>query len=320
MCPDRGRHISVANSRYSSGDMDAHLGNLLAFAHLVRAGSVSDAAAQLGVSQSAVTQRLQKLESAVGSKLYMRERGRMTLTPAGQDILHVAERQAELSLLINEMFQGYTTADEGALRIIADAPLPALDLIGAFARARPRVRLDFTLYDRATSIDLLRESKVDVALMTALEPSPQWSARTIATTRHVAYLRADHPLARQNTVSISDFASETFLLTEAGSLTERVVGRALADANVTPACIMQLATFPLVKEAILHGVGVAVFLDNASTDVEGLVRRPVEELDQTFTVSIATPNGRETQRLVRAFMQHAEENDGVWQTSSDERD
>ena len=40
-----------------------------AFAHVVREGSISSAARKLGVSQSAVTQHVSKLESAVGARL-----------------------------------------------------------------------------------------------------------------------------------------------------------------------------------------------------------------------------------------------------------
>ncbi|MEL7104986.1 MAG: LysR family transcriptional regulator [Pseudomonadota bacterium] len=281
--------------------MESHVGNLVAFAHLVRTGSVSDAATRLGVSQSAVSQRLQKLEAAIGSKLYLRERGGVSLTAAGQDLMDLADRQAELSQLIDEKIGGYATAEEGALTIIANAPLPALKLIGAFARARPRVKLNFTLYDWTTSVEMLRDRKVDIAVMTALQPSPQWSMQNIGTTRYGAYLPAGHRLASRATLSLHDLETETLLLPEPGSLTERVVRRALAKTGAAPARIMQLTTFPLVVEAIQQDVGIGVFLENASSPIESVVWRPVDELAERFDVSLAVPRGKDALRLVRAF-------------------
>ena len=281
--------------------MDTHFGNLVAFAHLVRTGSVSEASEHLGVSQSAVSQRLHKLESAVGSKLYVRERGGVTLTPTGRDLLELADRQAELAQLIGEKIDGYANADEGALTVIANAPLPALKMIGAFARARPRVKINFTLYDWTTSVELLRERRVDIAVMTALQPSPQWTSQKIGTTRYGAYLPEGHRLSHMSSLSLRDLATDTLLLPEPGSLTERVVSRALADADVRPTRIMRLTTFPLVKEAIQQRVGVGLFLENATSGGDHLTWRPVDELDQSFDVSIAVPRGKEVLRLVRAF-------------------
>lgn len=287
--------------------METQVGNLVAFAYLVRTGSVSDAAGQLGVSQSAVSQRLQKLETAVGSKLFVRERGGVVLTVVGKDLIEIANQQAELLQITNEKISGYASADAGALTLIANAPLPALELIGRFSRTRPKVKINFTLYDWTTSVELLRDRKVDVAIMTDLTSSTQWTAKTIGTTRYGVYLKAGHRLSGKTSVSLTDLADETLLLPEPGSLTERIVRRALADAAVTPVRIMQLTTFPLVIEAIKQNVGVGIFLENASSPASDIVWRPVNELGQEYDVSLAVPSGKEELRLVREFIERAEE-------------
>ncbi|MEL7026650.1 MAG: LysR family transcriptional regulator [Pseudomonadota bacterium] len=287
--------------------METQVGNLVAFAYLVRTGSVSDAAGQLGVSQSAVSQRLQKLEGSVGSKLFVRERGGIVLTAVGRDLIEIANQQAELLQIVNEKIGGYASADEGALTLIANAPLPALGLIGRFSRARPKVKINFTLYDWTTSVELLRDRKVDIAVMTDLTSSAQWTAKTIGTTRYGVYLKAGHRLSGKASVSLADLADETLLLPEPGSLTERIVRRALADAAVTPVRIMQLTTFPLVIEAIKQNVGVGIFLQNASSPADDIVWRPVDELCHEYDVSLAIPRGKEELGLVRAFKECVEE-------------
>lgn len=287
--------------------MDAHVGNLVAFAYLVSTGSVSDAAVQLGVSQSAVSQRLQKLETTVGSKLFVRERGGVVLTAVGRDLLEIANQQAELLQLTNEKIGGYASTDAGALTLIANAPLPALELIGRFSRVRPKVKINFTLYDWTTSVELLRDRKVDVAVMTDLPSSAQWTVQKIGIARYGLYLKAGHRLSSKASVSVADLADETLLLPEPGSLTERIVRRALADAAVNPVQIMQLTTFPLVIEAIRQNVGVGIFLENASSPAGDIVWRPVKELGQEYDVSLAFPRGKEELRLVRAFKECAVE-------------
>lgn len=120
---------------------------LTAFSYVVREGSVTEAARKLGVSQSAVTQHLQKLEASVGAKLITRSRDGQALTRTGQDIFALAERHVSLERLIAERLAGYAALDRGHLTIIANAPVPALSLIARFNRQWPNVQVDFTLYE-----------------------------------------------------------------------------------------------------------------------------------------------------------------------------
>ena len=68
----------------------------IAFAHVVREGSFSAAAARMGVTQSTVTQHIANLEKAAGTLLLRRGRDGVELTPAGQEFYDLADRMAAL--------------------------------------------------------------------------------------------------------------------------------------------------------------------------------------------------------------------------------
>lgn len=286
--------------------MDGQIANLVAFAHTVREGSLSAAAERLGITQSAVSQRLQKLEAAVGTKLHVRDRDGLVLTPSGKEIFALADRQADLSQLISETIRGYSEAEDGQLSVIANAPLPALRMIAAFGAAKPKVRLSFTLYDWTSAVELLKERKVDVAVMTDLTPSAYWTTWPLGDVRYGAYIPERHPLAVQPSVSLHDLAAETVILPEPGSLTERVAGQVFSDAGLEPRRILRLTTFPLMKEAVLQGVGIGIFLEQDGGRTDGMVWRPIAEIAQRFGVCVATPRGKESLRLVKAFLEAAE--------------
>ena len=283
--------------------MESHIGNLIAFAHVVREGSVSRAAERLGVSQSAVSQRLKKLEDAVGAKLHFRDRNGFVLTQTGQDVYELADRQADLSQLFAERLRGYGSSEAGQLQIIANAPLPALRLIADFLKVRPRIKIDFTVCDWTTSIELLQARKVDLAVLTEPRASSQWVSIKIGETVYGAYLQEGHPLAGRSEVSIADLAGETLLLPEPGSLTEREFGSAATAVGIKPAKVIRITTFPLMKEAILQGVGVGVFLKDATAATPGLVWRPIPEMSKRYDVCLTVPSGKEDLRLVRLFLE-----------------
>ncbi|MEQ9037312.1 MAG: LysR family transcriptional regulator [Silicimonas sp.] len=293
--------------------MDSNIGNLVAFAHVVRVGSVSAAARGLGLTQSAVSQRIKKLEEAFGAKLLVRDREGFSLTPTGQDVFLIADKQADLQKLFDEKLSGYVNGEDGQLVIIGNAPLPALRLISAFLGIRPNVKIDFTVVDWTTSVELLQSRKIDVAVLTAPQSSSHWVSQKIGTTVYGAYLSSENPLAKAPALSLADLASEVLLLPETGSLTERVVGNALAAAGLTPRRMIRLTTFPLLKEAILQNIGVGLFLEGATADSELLVWRPVRELTEVFDICLTVPAGKEDLRLVREFLEIA--GDVTWHTS-----
>ena len=287
--------------------MDSNIGNLVAFAHVVRVGSVSAAARGLGLTQSAVSQRIRKLEETFGAKLYVRDRDGFSLTPTGQDVFMIADKQADLLKLFDEKLSGYAQGDEGQLTIIGNAPLPSLRLISAFLGERPNVKIDFSVVDWTTSVELLQARKVDVAVLTAPKPSPHWVSRKIGTTVYGAYLSSENPLSRRPEISLADLETQVLLLPESGSLTERVVGNALAEAGLNPKRMIRLTTFPLLKEAIIQNIGVGLFLKGATADSERLIWRPVRELTEVFEICLTVPSGKENLRLVRDFLHIAED-------------
>jgi DNA-binding transcriptional LysR family regulator len=144
---------------------------LRTFLAFVDGGSLARAAAIVGRSPSAVTAQMQRLEETVGEPLLaVAGRGR-ALTPAGEDlVIHArrildAQRDAWLSLRGARADGRFTL---GATQDFADAVLP--DLLRAFARSHPRVRLELRV---GRSVELARaydDGAVDVLI--ALRAAP----------------------------------------------------------------------------------------------------------------------------------------------------
>ena len=273
-----------------------------AFAHVVREGSFSAAAVKLGVTQSAVTQHMGKLETAVGSKLLTRGTDGVALTSTGRELYELADRYATLDQLIEEKLDRYANLDAGHLRIIANAPLPALRLIAEYAARYPEVEIDFTLFDWTSAMGLLREGQVDVAIITAASTSNNWVSGTICETRYVSYMRCGDDLANSKQVSLADVALRRLLLPERGSLTQRVVTKAFQTAGLQMGRVVKTTTFPVMKEAILQGVGVGIFLENSTAEDSLLVSRPITEMTEQYRTSWVVPRDKRNLRLIDSFV------------------
>src|SRR5579863_3906029 len=115
---------------------------LQTFVVLARTGSFTKAAAELNLSQPAVSRHIQKLEHELGVPLLDQRRGRIELSEAGERLLTFADEVIEGRRRLMESLGAGPRALEGELRIAASTTpgeflVPGL--VAAFTKRHPRV-------------------------------------------------------------------------------------------------------------------------------------------------------------------------------------
>jgi len=138
---------------------------LRSFALGVELGSFAKAADRLGRSTSAVSAQLKKLEEQAGTSLLRRQGRGMVLTEPGETMLAYARRLLELNDEAAAALQG--GALEGWIRLglqedFGEALLP--DVLGRFARAHPKVRIEARIARNAELLDRVAGGRLDLAL------------------------------------------------------------------------------------------------------------------------------------------------------------
>jgi DNA-binding transcriptional LysR family regulator len=272
-----------------------------AFAYVVREGTFSAAAERLGVSQSAVTQQVAKLETAVGAQLLIRRRDGVQVSPSGQKLYALADRLVALDTAISEQLEGFSSMKEGRIKVIANAPQPALKIIARFTERFPGIHIDFGLHDWTTATGMIRKRLADVGLITDPPKSDEWVHHKLQRTHYVAYCRQDHPLADRARISLTELEGQTIILPEEGSLTQRVVKSTLRKKGMVMPRTVTMTTFPLMCEAVLQGIGIALFLRDSSLINEGMVEIEVEELDTRHETWLVATKDRARLRLISEF-------------------
>lgn len=283
--------------------MTSSFHQIRAFAHVVREGTLAGAARKLGISQSAVTQHLARLEQRIGTRLLVRGRGGGQLTATGRAFLPLSEELTRLDERIEAQIALFASAGAGHLKIIANAPRPALPLIEEFNHLFPEVEVEFTLYDWTTAMTMCRRGDVDIAVITAPTESSDLYVSELERARFVLICQKGHRFARRRMISLRDLAEEVLLLPEYGSLTERVVGRAFAELGQKRTRVVRTTTFPVMKEAILQGVGVGIFLEGSGQAERLISEVPIKELPEAFRTCLVVPKPKLEFELIRRFTQ-----------------
>ncbi|MGH1345018.1 MAG: LysR family transcriptional regulator [Nannocystales bacterium] len=144
------------------------MNRLKVFVHVHEAGSAREAAVLLGVTQSAVSQSLGKLEAELGVALFVRQHRRLVRTAEGRRLYDVvAPFLAALSESLPELER---TSGElvGTLRVGAPAELGAARLPAVFAAFRvehPTVSFSLRLGHPSVLVPELADGGLDIAFV-----------------------------------------------------------------------------------------------------------------------------------------------------------
>lgn len=173
---------------------------LVAFVRVAEAGSFSAAARRHGLTPSAVSRQVARLEGALGVSLLQRSTRQLRLTEAGLAVLERGREMVAAAQASLRVAQGHVGTPQGLIRLSAPKAFarhvlqaPLLE----FLRAYPEVDVHLMVVDRP--VDALREG-VDLVVRLTDDPPPGMAARALMPVQQwalasPAYLAA-HPRIR----------------------------------------------------------------------------------------------------------------------------
>jgi DNA-binding transcriptional LysR family regulator len=161
---------------------------------LAQQGSYTAAAARLGVSKAAVSQRITELERSAGVPLVQRTTRSVRLTEAGQRLVDDTRASFEHIAQSFSRVRDLAGTPRGLLRVTAPVALARQQLVprlAGFLREFPEIRLELDLSDRLSP---LATEGFDLAIRHTANPPDTHVAWTLCATRSVlvasrSYLR-----------------------------------------------------------------------------------------------------------------------------------
>lgn len=226
------------------------------FVQVAAAGSVTQAADQLFISQPAVSKALRELETAIGTPLFDRIDNRLHLNPAGQAFCIRAKRLlAEYQALANF---GREAAQALPLRVGTSLTLGQISLPAAITRFKAQYpHTPLTLYaENVQQIkDRLIRGDIDVAFIEGFASSRSFHAEPIS---DYPLLIVGRPGLIQGPLTVDQLAVVPFLLREKGSTLRDRFADAVhrLGADVVP--ILQSSSTAVLINAAVAGLGLTI--------------------------------------------------------------
>lgn len=253
---------------------------LAAFVEVAEAGSFTQAAEHLHLSQPAVSKRITALEEQIDQVLFDRVGRSVTLTDAGRTLLPYARKTLQDIEDARRALSGLGGRVSGRLSIgtshhIGLHRLPPV--LGRFTREYPQVDLDIHFMDSEVACEAVLAGKLELGIVTLpTQPLPQLRSRLVWPDPLAVVATSEHPLAPRRQVSLTQLAEHPAVLPDAATYTHRIVTQALENEGVRPH--VRLATNYLETLKMLASIGLGWSVLPESMLDDSLVRLNVPRL------------------------------------------
>jgi DNA-binding transcriptional LysR family regulator len=250
-------------SRFIKPSLDPQ--KLAHFLSVYETGNFSTAATLNNVSQQAVSKSIARLEAGLGVQLF--ERGIYGAEPT--IFAHTLARRAKVIMAESRLAAAELSAlrgsDKGYVRIgLGWSLLPRIGpmMINRFKERQPEVTLSITSGDTKSLHEQLLRGEVEFvasAPPAEMEIDDALEIQQLFEDRDVIMMRRDHPLAKQNQISLEDLSRQTWLVSL--KLTEQwrhICSVFLARGVAPPANYVDLDSVVLIKSLLQQSDSIAL--------------------------------------------------------------
>lgn len=235
---------------------------LEAFVTVARNGSISHAAAELFVTQPAVTARIQNLEKGLGAQLLVRSRQGIRLTEVGTAFLPFAQRALDAlddgRVLVAEVARGATgQLTIGGAPVVSTYVLPAI--LKRFRARHPGIQLIVRTGHSEEIIELVLREQVQVGLVREREREhPQVTADPLYADELVLVTPFAHPFAVRGEVRVDEVVDAELVMFDRTSSYHELTANLFRGFGVVPRALMELDNIDAAKKMVQQGLGVAL--------------------------------------------------------------
>lgn len=242
--------------------------HLLYFLEIAKQKNMNKAADTLFVSQSSLSQYLSRLEQEMGTLLFYRQKGNLTLTPAGQIYQDYARQILKLE---EEMVQKISGISSSAhIRVGVNSiwgNLLVTSITSQFHLKYPDTTIEMFDENHKLLKKYITDGAIDIAVLATdtLDYLPGYTKVlrmeeiVFAVSNQNPYIQAHPQLSTQLTFQelIQHFGEENYILNKANSSFRPLINSTLAAYDFHPNIICEVSNMTTVRNMVSHNIGVA---------------------------------------------------------------
>lgn len=257
-------------------------------------GSFTKAAAQLHLTQPAVSHHIAQLEQQLGVTVFLRKKGQITLTPEGEIVIQYVRRMKALE---QQMMDELLSSDRGITRLRVGITHTAesnliTEVLAKFGREKDGVSITLTTDTIKNLYDAMEHFELDLAVVDSTVPSSDLNALMLDTDCIMCVLSNNNPLSRHAMVTLDDLKKERMILRLPSSSTRKLFEAHLLSLGMSIDAFdvaMEIDNIATIKDLIRKDLGVSILARSACMDElrKGkLTALPIENLSMVRQMNL----------------------------------
>lgn len=221
---------------------------------------MSRAAAEMHLTQPAVSMQMKQLEDQIGVPLIEQIGRRLVLTEAGQALRSHAQRFSAQTTELQAAMDQFRGLDRGVLRItvVSTANYFLSPLIAAYSEQYPGVRISLKVANRESVLASLLDHRTDIAITGEPPEGVDLQAQRFMENPLVVIANPNHPLARLERVALTRLRDQRLVVRELGSGTRAATERHFTAYKADYILGCELSSNEAIKQAVQAGLGLGV--------------------------------------------------------------
>lgn len=291
--------------------MSFHINDIDTFLAVARHGQVRRAAAEVGLSQPALTKGLQRLEKALGFALFERGARGMTLTPVAEQF---RQRTQALRGSLDEAIKEAQDLHLGAMGVlrVGVSPLYAQRLFVPAAaqlhhqRPAARIRVMINLNDELVAA--LRRGDLDLCIHALPKvPHADMNTHELLHDDLCMVCRAGHPLLLRRRLRLTDLAACSWMLPGPEVPARRAIEGRFAEAGLPPPrVVVEVNNTAAQLSQLLRQTDLLSVMSESMLPTEAgrnLTALPLADARLRRSVGVLTPQGVPLSPLAQRFLE-----------------
>ena len=283
---------------------------LRTFQAVATTGNFTKAARKVFLSQPAVSQQIQALETACGVRLFDRSGKKAQLTQEGKLLLTKTSIITADLREIEVLFEEISNLKKGRLEIATSAVFGTYFLpltIGKFNSEYPSIEIKLNNVNSHEVNSMLLAGKIDFGFGGLEENEPEITSILIHEEPLITVVGSSHPLARVKTVNIEALVSTPLIWRENGTQVRKKLEKWLAEnsTNFSTERFIELRNVETAKRLLEGGFGLTIIPETAVERelATGLLTKiNLPGLDIKATYFLHCPNNRHLSKSAEVFL------------------
>jgi DNA-binding transcriptional LysR family regulator len=284
--------MSAASYRYKQNRFQ----QLRGFCYAAATGSISKAAKRMSLSQPAVTQQIQSLESEMAVALFVRRGSKIKLTHEGELLFEMARPLIEQLENLDEQFsQRRQEVNEGCIDVAAGWSTILYVLpkhVEIFRRTYPKIEVRLHNVTGMEGLERVRTGLVDFAVGPLMHVPDDIEFHPIVSYEPVVITCLGHPLAHQKTLTLNEISRYPLILPPRNLSTWGLVDSTFKSHGLSYQVAMEVGGWEIIKKYVELGLGISIIISIGLSGQEKLEVIPAGKFFPQRTYGVVIRKGK----------------------------